>query len=351
MNLLVVSKPFDIDQVMSNKEVSEGNQNIWLVLNSKTKNFANSLKYLGELEQKNIVILKSPVFSDLFLNSNFSSKYFIKVEHGLIAKNEKPLNLLVFFHHVIRFAFKLSSFMPAYLYWIGSYLNYKKQLGDLKINVIYTQAWVSKLLPLITVSFNKLVFYDGGRSSSTTKDKENFMKYGSSFLLSRAMDDKRNFAMPAFLRNKIDDVSNKESSYVNSLKENSSSSYYNLGQKPVNKNFLLIAGSFEVIDERFYMKIQEVLSTTDKKLDNYNLFVYRPHPRRILSYQEKNILERFKFMVKKTYISLESDLLNDKIISQELPSTIVIQNSSAALVLKQFLPKEVDLIERDLSNT
>ena len=72
MNLYVVAKPYDIDQVISNENNQDDQNDLWLLLNLDKKTPNVCLEYLSELNQKNILVLKSPIFSDLFFNKDIS---------------------------------------------------------------------------------------------------------------------------------------------------------------------------------------------------------------------------------------------------------------------------------------
>ena len=54
MNLYVVAKPYDIDQVISNERNQDSQKDLWLVLNLDKKTPSVCLEYLSELNQKNI---------------------------------------------------------------------------------------------------------------------------------------------------------------------------------------------------------------------------------------------------------------------------------------------------------
>lgn len=349
MNLYVVAKPYDIDQVISNEENQDNLNDLWLVLHLDKKTPNVCLEYLSGLNQKNILVLKSPIFSDLFFNQDISSRYFIKIEHSLDNKKKNYFSfIIVVAYKIIRFFYKIFSFFPAYLYWTISYYKYRYFLKNLKIHSLYTQAWATKLLPLATVYFNEIVFYDGGKSSENNNDKEIFHTSGPSHLLDRALRDKRNFAMPFFLKKKIKEISKLDSRYANNYYRDVNNSYVDLKSKNVDKSFLLIAGSYEQINENFQDRIENSMRKNNLNLSDFNNLVYRPHPRRKLSKKEKSILLEMNYLIIPSVVSLESDLQRDKVLTNKLPGCIFIQNSSASVILKKFLPDKVRLITEEV---
>jgi len=349
MNLYVVAKPYDIDQVISNERNQDSQNDLWLVLNLDKKTPSVCLEYLSELNQKNTLILRSPIFSDLFFNKEISSRYFVRIEHNLEKEKEDSLSsIIVVAYKIIRFLYKIFSFFPAYLYWIISYYNYIYNLRSLKIETLYTQAWITKLLPLATVEFNEIVFYDGGKSSEDNNDKEVFYNEGPFHLLVRTLKDKRNFAMPFFLKEKITNTSKLDSRYANNYYPSKNSNYDNLKFKDVDKSFLLIAGSYEQINESFQDRIKVSMKKNNLNISKFNNIVYRPHPRRILSKKEKRMLQDMNFSIVPSVVSLESDLQKDRVLTNKLPGCIFIQNSSASVILKKFLPKKVILITEEV---
>ena len=349
MNLYVVAKPYDIDQVISNENNQDDQNDLWLLLNLDKKTPNVCLEYLSELNQKNILVLKSPIFSDLFFNKDISSRYFINIEHNLEKKKENNISsIIVLGYKISRFLYKIFSFLPAYLYWIISYYKYSYILKNLKINRLYTQAWPTKLLPLATVDFHEIVFYDGGKSSENNNDREVFYSNGPSHLLDRTLRNKRNFAMPFFLKEKIKKTSELDSRYANNYYRDENNNYDNLKSKDVDKSFLLIAGSYEQINESFQDRMKESMRKNNLNLSNFNILVYRPHPRRKLSKKEKGILLDLNYSIIPSVVSLESDLQRDKVLSNKLPGCIFIQNSSASVILKKFLPDNVTLITEEV---
>tara|TARA_B100001093_G_C26738531_1_gene975588 strand:- start:160 stop:1212 length:1053 start_codon:yes stop_codon:yes gene_type:complete len=346
MNLYVVAKPYDIDQVLSHEINLDSQNDLWLILKLDKKTPKVCLQYLSELNQKNIMILRSPIFSDLFFNKEVASKYFIKVEHDL-ENRERNQNLssTLVAYNIMRTLYKIFFFLPAYLYWLFSYFYYEINLRKYKVNSLYTQAWATKLLPLVTVNFKEIVFYDGGKSSEEDNDKDIYTRYGASCLIRRTLTNKRNFAMPFFLHQKIKKTSKYDSHYVkNHHQGDHNKNYNNLKSKEVDKSFLLIAGSYEQIKEDFKIRIEESMDRNDLDLSDFKDLIYRPHPRRKLSEKEMKILENQKFKIIFSVVSLESDLLQNRVLRDKIPGCIFIQNSSAATILSKYLPDNVRLI-------
>ena len=105
MNLYVVAKPYDIDQVISNERNQDSQKDLWLVLNLDKKTPSVCLEYLSELNQKNTLILRSPIFSDLFFNKEISSRYFVRIEHNLEKEKEDNFSsVIVVAYKIIRFS-------------------------------------------------------------------------------------------------------------------------------------------------------------------------------------------------------------------------------------------------------
>lgn len=345
MNLYVVAKPYDIDQVLSNEINLDSQNDLWLILKLDKKTPKVCLQYLSELKQKNIMVLRSPIFSDLFFNKEIASKYFIKVEHNLenMEKNQN-LTLALVSYNLMRFLYRIFSFLPAYLYWLFSYFYYQMNLRKYKINSLYTQAWATKLLPLATVNFKEIVFYDGGKSSEDDNDRDVYAQHGASYLIKRTLTNKRNFAMPFFLSQKIKNISRYGSRYVKSNNQDNNKNYTDLKSKEVDKYFLLFAGSYEQIKEDFKIRMEESMKRNNLYLGDFKDLIYRPHPRRKLSEKEMKILKNHKFTIISSVVSLESDLQQNRVLRDKIPGCIFIQNSSAATILSKYLPDNVRLI-------
>ena len=350
-NLYVVAKPFDIDQVVRDKGFSKSNlNNIWLVVDLKSTNKEMSLKNLRAINQENIIVLPSPILSDLFLNTDSVSSYFTKIEH---VQSEEKKNSTSWFMDIsfnfVRIIYKIHYYLPGYLYWFYSFFKYKNKLKKYKIENIYIQSYAQKLLPLICTHYKEIIFYAGGRSSIDSGDEEIFLNYSNSGLIKMALNHKRNTAMPQWIEKKFDLIYKVKSRYI-SISGSSSASDNNIKNSLsglVDYDYILVVGSYEKIDLEFMSKFESLISSKNaffKEIKKKNL-LYRPHPRRILSKAELNFLNNFNFIITKPISSLEQDLKSVKIKDNIIPGTIITQNSSAELVLENFLPSKVLLIK------
>ena len=350
-NLFVVAKPFDIDQVLKDKSFLESNKdNIWLVVDLKNQNKEMSLKSLQANNQENIIVLPSPILSDLFLNTDPASSYFIKIEHLQAQEKWSVSSLLMSLSfNLIKIIYKINYYFLGYLYWFYCFLRYKNTLKGYKIESIYIQSYAQKLLPLICLGYKEIVFYAGGRSSIDSGDEEIFFNYGTSGLIKMALDHKRNTAMPQWILKKFYLISKVKSRYISILDSNPTSddnikiSLSGL----VDDSYILVVGSYEKIDLEFKKKLDSLMGSKNlfSKETKKKSLLYRPHPRRILSKKETTLLKDFNFTITQPISSLEQDIKSVGIKDNIIPGTIITQNSSAELVLENFLPSQVLLIK------
>ena len=86
------------------------------------------------------------------------------------------------------------------------------------------------------------------------------------FHLPKNLKDKRNFAMPFFLKKKkLQTYSKLDSRYANNYYPSKNSNYDNLKFKDADKSFLLIAGSYEQINESFQDRIKASMRKNNLK--------------------------------------------------------------------------------------
>jgi len=349
----VVSKPYDVDQVLDHLH-STGQVNediVWIIINTLKERAEAAQIYLQDIKQTNVLRIPSPVLMDSLLSKKVIQDYSIVIEHSTFHK--KPslrLAIIKACHLLIITLVKALIFTPSYIVWIYYYFWYKRRLSILKIDTVFNQSFSSKLLPLLIINSNNLFFYGGGMSSVGWNEEEIFKEKGYLGLIDFTLKNKRTFAMPSFIKNRLLRLEfNKTEYVVNSSLSNDKDShiYTNISSKfPIDKKSVLIVGSYEKIDEDLNNKIIKLLKL--EGLNDYEIedtkIIYRPHPRRRLNKKELLCLKKSNYLLHYPKISLEVDLNDGTIIGKKIPKFIYIQKSSAALILENILPKGIKLI-------
>ena len=359
-HICIVSKPYDVDQAYSYIEKNKIDKRtiLWVTLFynfTQLNRIKKYLNYNGINKSKTLIIpsLLDYVIQiwpirifftakEIYLQRNKIEKDQIKVEN----KNNKLYEKLFKFITTIS---KIFLYVFAKFFWLTIYYYYKFKFGtNIKYNLLITQAFHSKLTLVSIIKFKKIILYNGGRHSITTNEEFEIKKNGLNSYIKKIFTEKRAFGIPKFVLNKIlNNVSEYEynsHTYLNRLDGSNifSSRKKLFAQKKIKKNYVLIAGSFDIIDENYILGIKKILfsSNNDLELINDIYFVYRPHPRQLIKKKELEILNLNNFYISYPDISIDVDLLE----SEFLPSIIYLGNSSSVLTLKSVLPNNIQII-------
>ena len=362
----VVSKPFDIDQVLIylDQEKIKISDVLWIIIKQEDVQSHKSKKYLSNIGIKTPKILMSPLLIDYFVQIRFIDSFFINYEQTILNtsqlifsnedkdtkkfQNNNKYNikyiLYSFLHFIGKNIAKFFIYIFSKLFWIYSYNYYKKNIDLAEYNLIVTQIFPNKMLLLSLKKFDKVVLYSGGRHSQITKEKTFVNSNKLTEYLSSVLSDKRAFGISRKIKKSI--LQNVPSSYEYISYQGNESLFLErrniLFKKNINNYKVLIVGSFEKIDKKYILFLKKnILSKYPNNINFKDLSViYRPHPRQKLKIKEEDILINNNFTIVHSNISLDIDLLD----FEELPSIMYLGASSSNATLKTILPHTIKII-------
>ena len=86
----VVSKPFDIDQVLIylDQEKIKISDVLWIIIKQEDVQFQKSKKYLSNIGIKKPITLMSPLLIDYFVQIRFIDSFFINYEQTILNSSQ-----------------------------------------------------------------------------------------------------------------------------------------------------------------------------------------------------------------------------------------------------------------------
>ena len=157
----VVSKPFDIDQVLIylDQEKIKISDVLWIIIKQEDVQFQKSKKYLSNIGIKKPKTLMSPLLIDYFVQIRFIDSFFINYEQTILNSSqiiftsenkdtEKFQNYNKYNIKYISYSFlyfigkniaKFFIYIFSKLFWIYCYNYYKKNIDLAEYNLIVTQ--------------------------------------------------------------------------------------------------------------------------------------------------------------------------------------------------------------------
>ena len=272
-NLCIVSKPFDVDQViahLSDENIDIENM-LWVIIFFNNKQFTRIKKYLSLVGAVKIKTLPNPILLDYIseipiVQKHIKNKeiYFNKNlgEKKEVLKNIRRNSFIKFYYFLISSTFKIFLYYFSKLFWMLLYFYYNYKINIENFDTLITQAFPSKLMILTIKKFDSIIFYCGGRHSIFTNEEHNINEIGLTKYFLKILNESRSFGVPKFLVNKI--ITNIPNNYyykaISSTSQNTmSSNFVNrkklFEQKKIDKRYVLVAGSFEVINKHYIFSL------------------------------------------------------------------------------------------------